>query len=67
MKDKQNTYRNHSGIGLFITFFLYKAHPTSAGVERDGLGQKKKTPTGFAGFLLVLVGFQLVLVVSSQV
>ena len=44
MKDKQNTYRNHSGIGLFITFFLYKAHPTSAGgVERDGLGQKKNT------------------------
>ena len=41
MKDKQNTYRNHSGIGLFITFFLYKAHPTSAGgVARDGLGQK---------------------------
>ena len=66
MKDKQNTYRNHSGIGLFITFFLYKAHPTSAGgVERDGLGQKK-TPTGFVGFLLVLVGFQLALVVSSQ-
>lgn len=50
MKDKQNTHRNHSGIGLFITFFLYKAHPTSAGVERDGLGQKKKHRQVLLGF-----------------
>ena len=39
MKDKQNTYRNHSGIGLFITFF-YTKRISAGGVERDGLGQK---------------------------
>lgn len=58
MKDKQNTYRNHSGIGLFITFFYTKRIQPVQEVLRETDWDKKITKTdGFCWVSLSSSGF----------